>query len=149
MTWLQKAASEMFTLGPYLFDIDKATQLVSGKTPIQFSPEETKKVGSLRGLAYIDPEAAMISERNDPVILATICFEPKKMNSILIDGYHRVHKAIQLGQGIQGYLLSFDETLQLMDRDRQHMMMSQYVQAPEWATRDMVLKLYKKQKSRL
>lgn len=122
MNWLSKSCTETFRILGYSFDIDKAKQLVASREPVQLNSEVTKQIRM--PMISVNKDYAMTRDITNPVILGNIAYEKNKTGAVLIDGYHRVHKAISENKGVLAHFLSFEETLSIIIDDfmRQRML---------------------------
>lgn len=102
--------SERFVFGPLVFDIDKAREMdgLKANSKVAVSPDWSHKIN-------VDPEAAMKSDSTNPVMVAQIP-TTNGIEKLLIDGHHRMHKAIAEGkEELDAHLFSPKESLDLVD----------------------------------
>ena len=119
---------QWFVLRPWLFDVTAATGLLrAAPRPAQPLPVMAwarayglvpAPGGSPRTVSLIgpgpdfDPEYAMTTDLDDPVIIATITADGEPAGPLLIDGCHRLYKAAQLGrEHLPSLVLTPAETL--------------------------------------
>jgi SAM-dependent methyltransferase len=102
--------TERFVFGPMVFDIDKAREM-DGQTPnaaVAVTPDWSHMIN-------VDEKAALKSTSENPVMIAQIP-TTNGLEQLLIDGHHRMHKAMHEGkEEIPAHVFSPEETLQLMD----------------------------------
>lgn len=104
---------QWFVLGPWLFDITAATRLLHrAPRPAQPMPAgpRARVYGIIPGLHQpgtialigpgpgFDPQYAMTTSLDDPVIIATVLVPAGQPALLLIDGTHRLCKAALLGR---------------------------------------------------
>jgi len=96
---------EQFTFGQDIFDINTAVDLIEkeGAKSVVFSPEETPQLRL--GFVFKDKNTVSTADISKPIILATT-----EAGSFVIDGHHRVERAIKEGKGIKGFVLSLDQS---------------------------------------
>jgi SAM-dependent methyltransferase len=102
--------SERFVFGPLVFDIDKARKMggLEKNGTAAVSPNWSHKIN-------VDPKAALKSKSDNPVMIAQIPTTngPEKL---LIDGHHRMHKAMTEGKpDIDAHLFSPEESMELLN----------------------------------
>lgn len=115
---------------PWLFDVTAATELLRaaprppqpmpvlpwarayGLTPDPGSgPRSVSLIGPGPGF---DPEYAMTTDLDDPVIIARITVPGEPSAPLLIDGTHRLYKAVRLGrEHLPSLVLTAEETLSI------------------------------------
>lgn len=100
---------EIFALGDMRFDIEKAMKLYGNKKP---SVEKPTKEWILP-LIKIDPEHAKTVDITKPVIFGTVEMGGQ-VGQLLIDGYHRVTKALNENEKIPVIILNQEETENIM-----------------------------------
>jgi hypothetical protein len=104
----QKADGEVFTFGQDKYNIDKAVNLANteGIEPIEIGIETTPK---LRMPFVLKTEEGIENaDLSKPVIIATT-----KDGLMLIDGHHRLEKAIREGKPVKAQILSESQTLKI------------------------------------
>ena len=120
---------QWFTLRPWLFDVTAATWLLRAAPrppqPLPVIPWAhaygllPAPGGSPHTVSLIgpgpdfDPQYAMTTDLDDPVIIATIASpDGESAGPLLIDGCHRLYKAAVTGRAeIPAFVLTADETL--------------------------------------
>ena len=118
MNWLEKVSGELFHFLGYSFDIDVAKQIAQSKVPIILNRSDIENLGGFTGLLNVDQDFAMATESAEPIILAFVYTSPKQGGYFLIDGHHRIYRALNAeSQNIEAYLLDFEETLQTIPND--------------------------------
>jgi len=108
------SGGEHFRFGIYSWDIDKAKEIIEKhpRKPIQTS---VKNLMSTKMLVKINEEYAQSVDLKEPVILGWVYLEGQWYH-ILIDGNHRLHKAIQLKRKkLPAYLLTKEENYQILE----------------------------------
>jgi hypothetical protein len=106
----QKADGEVFTFGQDKYNIDKAVNLANteGIEPIEIGIETTPK---LRMPFVLKTEEGIENaDLSKPVIIATT-----KDGLMLIDGHHRLEKAIREGKPVKAQILSESQTLEIKE----------------------------------
>ena len=101
---------EKFAFGDMTFDVDAAKEICGGvpNEEIQVDPSWSYKIN-------VDKVAALNSKSTNPVLIAQIPTE-NGLKPLLIDGHHRLYKAIQEGRDkLPAYVLSPEESLFIMD----------------------------------
>lgn len=101
--------SETFVFGPMVFDIDKAREMggLTANSKAGVTADWSHKIN-------VDPEAAMKSTSENPVMIAQIP-GTNGLEKLLIDGHHRMHKAIAEGkESLDAHLFTPEETMDLV-----------------------------------
>lgn len=99
---------EKFLFGEYCFDIDKARS-ISQKQPNAEIPVSKKWIDKIK----LNKEAAIKSTSTNPVFLAQV-HTPNGIKPLLIDGNHRMFKAVQDGkETVPAYIFSPEQTASL------------------------------------
>jgi len=101
--------SEVFRYFNLSFDIDKAERLTKGHRAKKEMPER----GWMLPMVNVDDEHAMKTDLSRPVIFATVVSGGKE-SMMLIDGYHRIHKALKEHEQVFYVVLTLDETKQIV-----------------------------------
>ena len=102
---------EVFVRGQQQYDVTAGYNLISEET-VHIETFDAKAVPQLRS-AFIHKDKATIQQADvrKPILLGTI-----KGESFVIDGHHRVEKAIQEGKSIQGWVLTEKQTKQITSK---------------------------------
>jgi hypothetical protein len=102
------STDERFLFGDYCFDIDKA-RMMCGKQDNGEVPVSQKWIDKIA----IDHKEAMKSKSKNPVFIAQV-HTPNGIKPLLIDGNHRMYKAIEEGlESIPAYIFSPEQTASL------------------------------------
>jgi hypothetical protein len=102
------SSDERFLFGDYCFDIDRARE-ISGKSWNAEIPVSQKWIDKIK----LDKKAALKSDSKNPVFIAQLQ-TPNGLKPLLIDGNHRMYRAIWEGKGsIKAYIFSPEETVSL------------------------------------
>ena len=105
------AQRECFTYHGMEFDIEGAKRLAGGQKKYLVQPNPDWNLE-----AAIDPIYVEKADLKKPIIFATIMFENDMPGVILIDGHHRVEKAIQCGVNqIPSVTLSMEDTVGIIE----------------------------------
>ncbi len=96
---------ETFTMLGKTWDVDKGYDLVKAHgVPVETF--NTSDLASMLGFVRVDHDHAMGSEKNSPVLIVEL-----EKGLMLIDGYHRVHQAVQNKvDNLQGYVLDQEQS---------------------------------------
>lgn len=100
---------ERFHFHNLTFDIDKARDISKKKAngEVEVSPKWLDKI-------RLDKEAALASKSDNPVFIAQV-HSPQGLKPLLIDGNHRMYKAVHEGKKtIPAYIFTPEQTLSLM-----------------------------------
>ncbi|WP_395111306.1 hypothetical protein [Actinomadura sp. SCN-SB] len=84
-------AGEMFVLLGWAWDIDTATRLAA-RHPVQHA--DIGRLAWARALIHIDPDHAATVDLSRPLLAVPI---PDAGAPLVIDGYHRIHRAVTTG----------------------------------------------------
>ena len=105
---LRLYAGETFDYIGIRYDVTKAKELVAGR------PTETDKPTKawIMPMVYVDKKHAMTTDLNEPVIFAKIVLDGQ-VYDFLIDGHHRVSRAIEEGKSVQIQKLTLKESLDI------------------------------------
>jgi len=87
-------ANEMFTLLGWAWDVDLATRLAR-RHPIR--PAAIRTLTGVMGLIRIDPAHAAGADLAKPLLMVPLPCAPPPANLLVIDGWHRIHRALELG----------------------------------------------------
>ena len=100
--------TEVFTFGDSKYDINKANDIISKESlkPIDVSVDVLPKMSY--SFISVDENTVKNADITKPVIIAKT-----KDGLLLIDGHHRVRKAIQENQPIKAFVLNEDQTSQV------------------------------------
>jgi 8-oxo-dGTP pyrophosphatase MutT (NUDIX family) len=101
---------ERFVFGPMVFDIGELKGKIGANAngTAEVSPDWSHKIN-------VNPEHAMRSTSDRPVYIASIP-TTNGIEHLLIDGHHRMHKALHDGdKEVPAYILSPEETIDAMD----------------------------------
>jgi hypothetical protein len=99
---------EHFLFGDYCFDIDKARE-ISNKTANAELPVSSKWIDKTK----LNKEQAMSSTSTNPVFIAQI-HTPNGLKPLLIDGNHRMYKAVQEGKtSLPAHIFTPEQTTEL------------------------------------
>jgi hypothetical protein len=102
------SSDELFLFGEYCFDIDKA-RAISGKKSNAEIPVSQKWIDKIK----LDPKEAMKSSSKNPVFIAQV-HTPNGIKPLLIDGNHRMYKALQQNKKvIAAYVFSPEQSSSL------------------------------------
>jgi len=102
--------AEKFVIGSMIFDIDKARDLAGKKhnAKVPVDPAWSDKI-------HVDEQAAMGSKSKNPVFIASIPTQ-EGIRYLLIDGHHRMHKAIKTGKKqLPARVFTPEETMSIME----------------------------------
>jgi hypothetical protein len=119
---------QMFVFGAFLFNVDRALATVAE------APRETRPIRvadwarffgfdlseddgiALFAPRYLDPDYAMTTDLDEPVLISTLRGDEGRRYPLLIDGTHRIYKAFALGvETLPAYVLSDEESLAIRD----------------------------------
>lgn len=119
---------QFFVFGAFLFNVDRALERLAE------SPREPDPIGVAdwarffgfdlskdEGIAlfaprHLDPDYAMTTDLDEPVIIATLRGDEGRRYPLLIDGTHRIYKAYTLGEEtLPAYVLDEEESLAIRD----------------------------------
>lgn len=107
------------------FDIDAAIEMASNRNADSCHPSELMafipkpkpedKIDKIEALNPIDEAYAAKTTNRDPLIFATACYQNGDTFNLLIDGSHRLFKAIYLDESdsIDLVVLSVEDSLKL------------------------------------
>lgn len=107
------------------FDVDAAIEMAADREVLQAHPSDFKGFipessdgefsTEINGLNPIDEAYAASTPNKDPIIFATCCYDNSAKFSLLIDGSHRLFKALYLDEAdaIDYVILSVDDSLKL------------------------------------
>lgn len=104
------SSDERFALGALTFDIQLAKEMCAGQPndEVEVSPKWSEKIN-------VDPQAAMRSKSQNPVLVAQLCVGGKTYPA-LIDGHHRMYKAVHTGEKtLPAYVFTPEQTISLID----------------------------------
>ena len=106
----QKADGEVFTFGQDKYNIDKAVDLANteGIEPVEIGIETISKMQM--PFVLKTEEGIKNADLSKPVIVATT-----KDGLMLIDGHHRLEKAIREGKPVKAQILSESQTLEIKE----------------------------------
>jgi hypothetical protein len=100
---------EKFIFHNLCFDVQKARDISKKKANAEI-PVSPKWIDKIK----VDPEAAMESDSKNPVFIAQV-HSSHGLKPLLIDGNHRMYKAVQKGKNsIDAYIFSPEQTKDLM-----------------------------------
>jgi hypothetical protein len=110
----QRDASEgeRFRFGSLSFDIEKALRL-AGALPAEKAKPTYGWIFGIR----IDKEHAANADLSKPVLFATLVMQDKSLQdyNLLIDGNHRVKKAVDEGKEVLVKVLGIEDTLRVLE----------------------------------
>jgi len=99
------STDELFLFGEYCFDIDKARAMVGKQSNAQIEVSQNW-IDKIK----IDPDDAMKSKSKNPIFIAQL-HTPNGLKPLLIDGNHRMFKAIRKNDKlIAAYVFSPEQT---------------------------------------
>jgi hypothetical protein len=114
--------------GAFLFNVDRgldtvterpreARQVEVGPWARFFGFDVPEEAGvALFAPKYLDPDYAMTTDLDEPVLIATLRGNEDRQFPLLIDGTHRIYKAHALGTAsLPAYVLDEDESLTIRD----------------------------------
>lgn len=103
--------TEVFVRGQEQYNVTAGYNLISEEA-VHIETFDVKVVAQLRS-AFIHKDEATIQKADirNPILLGTL-----KGESFVIDGHHRVEKAIQEGKSIQGFVLTEKQTKQISSK---------------------------------
>ena len=116
---IKAAKGEVFRYGGHSFDIEEADKIVAKKKPTKMMPHP----GWILPFIHIDKEYAeklTDADLERPVIFAPLWSRSgDALGNILIDGYHRVYKALHSTppKEVNVVILTKPETKRIMDKD--------------------------------
>jgi hypothetical protein len=84
-------AGEMFVLLGWAWDVDAATRLAA-RHPIQHA--DIERLAWARAVIQIDPDHAATVDLSRPLLAVPV---PATDTPLVIDGYHRIHRALTTG----------------------------------------------------
>ena len=87
-------ADEMFALLGWAWDIDTAARLAK-RHPVQ--PAEVRPLARLMGLVRIDTDHAATADLSRPLLVVPLPNVPAPGYRLVIDGWHRIHRALTDG----------------------------------------------------
>jgi hypothetical protein len=106
---------QYFTYGPFQFNVNKA--LVLAANPQKYRPEWRHPTPDWIGpLIDIDPAAVEHSDLAKPVLFATLVLDGAPW-PVLIDGNHRVAKALRHQAAVKSVTLDLGDTLKVLSGD--------------------------------
>lgn len=85
---------EMFTLLGWAWDVDLATRLAR-RHPVR--PAAIRTLTGVMDLIRIDPDHAATVDLTKPLLVVLLPCAPPPGNRLVIDGWHRIHRALDLG----------------------------------------------------
>ena len=102
---------ETFTFGNDVYDINTGYGIAhrDKAEKVQFDADTTKQLSL--ALVKKDPKVVDVADTSKPILLGT----NKDGFAMVIDGHHRVARAIRDGVGIEGYILTEQQTAQVKD----------------------------------
>jgi hypothetical protein len=107
--WLNEV-KQTFQYFGFHFDVDKALKLVT-KYPVEMITPTQEMMGTF---LEVDKDYAMGRDLSKPILFATVLVENKQYN-ILIDGHHRLYKALaEKVKQIPSITLNLKDTLTIM-----------------------------------
>lgn len=78
-------------------------------------PQKDRPSGEISGLNAVDEDYAAKTKNSDPIIFATCCYADNTTFQLLIDGSHRLFKALYVDESdyIEYVLLGVEDSLKL------------------------------------
>lgn len=122
------------------FDVDAAIDLAAQRTPQAHHPSELMafipepkpddNANLIDGLNPVNEAYAASTTNNDPIIFATACYANGDTFNLLIDGSHRLFKALYLDEAdtIECVILNVEDSLTLAKGPVTHFM-TEYLKA--------------------
>jgi len=116
-----------FQFGPWLFNVNTARAIIAERPrDVRFLPVEpwayfygldnTDEAVSVFSVQDLDRDYAMITDLDEPVLVATLRSSLSKHFPLLIDGTHRLYKAYVQGVAkLPAYVLDVDESLAIRE----------------------------------
>ncbi|WP_147267881.1 ParB N-terminal domain-containing protein [Spongiactinospora rosea] len=85
---------EVFTLLGWAWDVALASRLAR-RHPIR--PAAIRTLTGVMGLIRVDPDHAATVDIAKPLLIVPLPYAPPPGNRLVIDGWHRIHRALDLG----------------------------------------------------
>lgn len=124
----ERRRGQRFVFGAFLFNIDRGLDTVAEapREPQQvevaswarfFGFDAPEDAGvALFAPRYLDPDYAMTTDLDEPVVIATLRGNEERRFPLLIDGTHRIYKAHALGvERLPAFVLDEAESLAIRD----------------------------------
>jgi hypothetical protein len=87
-------SEEMFTLLGWAWDVDLATRLAR-RHPVRRAA--VRALAGVKDLIRIDPGHAASADLSRPILIVPLPCAPEPGNRLVIDGWHRIHRALTEG----------------------------------------------------
>jgi hypothetical protein len=87
-------SGEMFTLLGWAWDVDLAVRLAR-RHPVRQAAART--LAGVKNFIRVDPDHAATADLTRPILIVPLPCAPEPGNRLVIDGWHRIHRALTEG----------------------------------------------------